>query len=458
MRYLRSQGLLQKAGFWTTIPTCFHWLARWSESPSASGAAVRSSGFTISGRRREQNEYPIPDYSGLGVLPWESYRCNILTPRCVFVTRGFQPREEGPEAGTRWRQNEALQFPLNASQKLDIRDLQAPSNFGLNVARELEARQCLAGLARINREVIGAACNSYFESTGAQIAMSHLFQVIRHWDLGIYQFLGRYAGNWFVDRLVSHEESNSLFKGGLFIAAYWYLWFQDHSDPDRRRRLIITIVTAALAALALARALAFAIPFQVRPAFDQGIRQFSYSFPISRNMENWNSFPSDTATYFFALAFGLAYLLRRFVIPILLFTAVWICLPRLYLGEHYASDIVVGAAIGIAAVWIALRIDWIQSTFARRVLQCVEKSPQWFYGIAFLVSFEMAVLFDDVRNIGRGVFQTARHVPIHWHSPSHVAWTALVLAAVSASCLAIVLYRRHVIYRHRRPVLRNGHL
>jgi len=42
----------------------------------------------------------------------------------------------------------------------------------------------------------------------------------------------------------------------------------------------------------------------------------------------------------------LAYLLRRYAVTILLYTVVWVCLPRIYLGIHYVSDIVVGIVIG----------------------------------------------------------------------------------------------------------------
>src|SRR5208337_2275550 len=127
-------------------------------------------------------------------------------------------------------------------------------------------------------------------------------------------------------------------------------------------------------------------PFRLRPNYDPTLVHPSYSIPLVPDIENWSSFPSDTAAYFFALAFGLAYLLRRFAIPILLYTAAWVCLPRMYLGLHYASDIVAGIAIGITMVWVLFRSDLLQSIVARRLLVAMEAKPQWFYAIAFLVS------------------------------------------------------------------------
>jgi hypothetical protein len=74
-------------------------------------------------------------------------------------------------------------------------------------------------------------------------------------------------------------------------------------------------------------------------------------------------------------------------------------LSRVYLGIHFASDIVVGGAIGIAVSWLLLKSTWIQSICARPTY-AAETRPQWFYPIAFLVSFEMATVFAGLRDLG----------------------------------------------------------
>src|SRR4051812_28345445 len=91
---------------------------------------------------------------------------------------------------------------------------------------------------------------------------------ISQMDLAIYHFLGRFAGNWFLDRFASHEEGNNLLKGGVFFAIYWYLWFRDDADQKKRRRSIISILIAAICAVFAARAIAFALPFRIRPIYD----------------------------------------------------------------------------------------------------------------------------------------------------------------------------------------------
>lgn len=275
--------------------------------------------------------------------------------------------------------------------------------------------------------------------------MHELVQAIQSVDLRIYNFLTHFAGNWLLDRLANHEESNNLLKGGIFFAMYWYLWFRVSSDRDRRRRIIVAIIIGAILAIIVSRTISFITPLRARPIYDPALAHPSYSIPLAANLENWSAFPSDTAAYFFALAFGLAYLLRRLAIPIMLYTAGWICLPRMYLGVHYASDVAVGIAIGISAAWLSLRSDWLQSTVAQRALAAMETKPQWFYPIAFLVSLEMATVFQGLRDVGRGVLHgllTAFHAR-YANSPID-EWGGLLAMAgflVIVGYVALVLYR-----------------
>jgi undecaprenyl-diphosphatase len=142
--------------------------------------------------------------------------------------------------------------------------------------------------------------------------------------------------------------------------------------------------------------------------YDLHLQHHPYAVPQSYNLVNWSSFPSDTVTYFFALAFGLAHLSRRLAIPAMLYAAVWISLPRLFLGEHYASDVFAGAVIGITMVAASLKVGWLQSGFATLLLALMKAKPEVFYPAAFLASFEMGVIFQDVIAAARTVFDLAR--------------------------------------------------
>lgn len=74
-----------------------------------------------------------------------------------------------------------------------------------------------------------------------------------------------------------------------------------------------------------------------------------------------NSFPSDHATLMFALAFGLLFAapLRRagFVVLALALSVGW---ARVFLGAHYPSDILGGAALALLCVGLVKSLSWRQ--------------------------------------------------------------------------------------------------
>lgn len=262
-----------------------------------------------------------------------------------------------------------------------------------------------------------------------------LFQMIQNVDVVIYQFLNGFAGNPHLDYFASFEETNMLLRGAIFVAMYWYFWFAKVPQRDGRRKTIVVIIFGTLLAVVTSRIIADLAPYRLRPMYDPHIQHHAYAFPMSYYLVDWSGFPSDCATYFFALAYGLARLSRRIAIPAMLYAAVWICLPRMFLGEHYASDIVVGAMIGIAVVWASLKIGWLQTTFASLLLSVADAHPGVFYAAAFAGAFEMGVIFEDLRVVARAVFDIAR--------AEHRAFIdACVLATLAL--VAIAAYSHHI--------------
>jgi membrane-associated phospholipid phosphatase len=272
--------------------------------------------------------------------------------------------------------------------------------------------------------------------------MSILLQSILNVDIVVYQFLNGFADNRLLNYLSSFEERDMLLKGGLFLALYWHLWFRPGSDRDRRRKAIVAILVGALFAVVASRVIADLGPYRIRPMYNVHLKHEPYILPQSPSLVNWSAFPSDTATYFFALAFGLTRLSRRLGIAAMVYVAVWICFPRLFLGEHYASDVVVGACIGIVVVWASLKVGWLQSGIATRLLVLVEAKPEIFYPGAFIASFEMGVIFEDFRAAARTVFDLGR--------AEHRAYVDLV-AFVTLILLVIAAYRALLARRARYP-------
>jgi len=238
--------------------------------------------------------------------------------------------------------------------------------------------------------------------------------MIQHLDLLLFHLVNSWCGHWALDRIVGYEERNQLLKGGLMLTAYWWFWFAG-SGPrrDANRQRIVEALAGVFVALVLARTLAAVLPFRVRPMYVPGIGYHAPSMPLDMNLENWSSFPSDMAALFFALSFGLFRLSRPVGAVLMLWSAVWACLPRLYLGIHYPSDLVAGAALGVATVWATTGVlrargaalgRWIMA----RIGSAEKRWPQVFYAAAFALSFEITMIFNDLRNLVRGVLHALR--------------------------------------------------
>jgi undecaprenyl-diphosphatase len=163
-------------------------------------------------------------------------------------------------------------------------------------------------------------------------------------------------------------------------------------------------VGAAFTALCVARLLAVVLPFRARPfEIAGGDPTAAY-----RALERWSAFPSDHAALFFALATGIAVMSRRLGALALIHAVVVITLPRLYLGLHYPTDMLAGAAIGALCALAATR-ERVWRCCAPPILAWSEgRHAPWFGAVAFVVTFEIATLFDSVRSGARLLLPVVR--------------------------------------------------
>lgn len=272
--------------------------------------------------------------------------------------------------------------------------------------------------------------------------MHNLFHLIFSVDASIYHWFSQFHGSWFLDRLALQIEDKTLLKTGPFIAGYCYFWFYEGREQKERRKAILMIFVGALAGLAITRVLATIAPFRVRPMFETSIKQYPLSLTPTFNFVDWSSWPCDHAAYIGALAFGLAMLSRRITIPAMTYFAVWVCVPRIYLGIHYTSDVLVGTAIGIVSVWATLHIEEVRSFVANPLLAFMEAKPQMFYTAAFLVLLEMTMLFWDIQ---QPVHALVKSVSSTGH---HRTALAIGLVLFASSCISGIVLRRLLMRRH----------
>lgn len=186
----------------------------------------------------------------------------------------------------------------------------------------------------------------------------------------------------------------------LFVALIWLAWFKDNRD-NSRIRLLKGGVGVLLAGL-LSRALQFALPVHFRPLYNSDL---GLPWPIGiapGTLNRWNSFPSDHAALFFALATLIWIGDRRLGI----FAYLWSTIEsftRVYLGYHYPSDIFGGAALGILLVILAQKLPLRAA--ANRLLDWERCHSPSFYAVAFIASYETSTFFTDFRTIAQLIGQ-----------------------------------------------------
>lgn len=200
-----------------------------------------------------------------------------------------------------------------------------------------------------------------------------------------------------MDRLASLLEGNLLLKSGPILCVLWYFWFLDDEKQEDRRSLIIAVLAGTFFGLLVSRSLALLLPYRARPIYDTQLVVHPLSFAAPNSLLGWSSFPSDHAAYFAAIAVGVIYLCRKLAIPAFFYLALWICLPRLYLGFHYLSDIIAGVMIGIVACIGCIQAQWIRTKISPRVLSVTQSKPQVFYPLAFVLMFEIGSMFMSTR-------------------------------------------------------------
>lgn len=196
---------------------------------------------------------------------------------------------------------------------------------------------------------------------------------------------------------------NYLVKGGIIVSILWYLWFRKSERlTDIRERIIVTLISC-IVAIFVGRLLARILPFRVRPLLEAGLSQFYHNKTMADSFDMASSFPSDNSVMFFALATGIFLISKRLGIFSFLYVLFIICLPRIYLGLHYPTDILVGALVGIVTC-LVLSYGKMWQPLTKKVIHFLSVYPGLFYILFFLISLEISTLFESLRSIVHFIF------------------------------------------------------
>jgi membrane-associated phospholipid phosphatase len=197
--------------------------------------------------------------------------------------------------------------------------------------------------------------------------------------------------SWLFDYFTEASSKYATFSGVIMMAVIWYCWFENRDTEGRVRILVGTL--ASIGAGGISRILQHGIPTHLRPYYDTALG-FHLPANLDEAFNNWNSFPSDHVTVFAGLAIVLYIARPSFAI----YAILWITIVesfRIFIGAHYPSDLIAGVALAALAVW-ASQMSWPMSV-GTKIMRWERSSPGFFYMSAFFLSYQIATLFNDVR-------------------------------------------------------------
>jgi undecaprenyl-diphosphatase len=261
-------------------------------------------------------------------------------------------------------------------------------------------------------------------------------------DLAVLRWMNAYAHRYFLlDRAVVLVSNATFVSGGFFFTYLWWLWFRKAGASRKNRAEVLLIFAGLVAALMVARTMQIFLPGRVRPINDPSIG-FVLPYGTDPNiLQHWSSFPSDHAVILFAVGTAIWMRSRGWGALTYVWVFVFGCLPRVYLGYHYPSDIVGGAAVGIlimAAVYSVPSTSG-ETWTAHRIFRCEQRYPSAFYTAGFIATYELVTMFDTLRSGGHAAGELLKVIK---HEPAEATLTELLLrigvTGVSAAIALVV--------------------
>ena len=227
-------------------------------------------------------------------------------------------------------------------------------------------------------------------------------------DLGLLQYLNSFAHKSVIldKAIVGFSLTNvHLLKGVPLVACLWWLWFSvPPVESFKRRRCVVASFAGAFLAVAVARVVQNMSPERPRPLHNPDL-DIIKPFGVTDNvLADYSSFPSDTTALLLALVTGIWLASRPLGVVAFLWAMAFGAIPRIYAGFHYPSDILGGMVIGILSTLV---VAWSPAgtLLSKVAFEIRRRHRGLFYAAAFILSYQVAMIFEEIRRIGTALFK-----------------------------------------------------
>jgi membrane-associated phospholipid phosphatase len=160
--------------------------------------------------------------------------------------------------------------------------------------------------------------------------------------------------------------------GGLWFGLVLFIWWnQSGRKGERKIQLrVLTILAGSVLAI-LFTLLAGTVISWPPPVHYPGLDGLYLGY-LGPN-PNSNSFPSQSVALYASIAAGIYSLQKAVGWVLWIMVAVFVAIPRMFVGGHFISDILAGLIMGLAGYWISRYL--LESRLTSKVEQILNQTP-----------------------------------------------------------------------------------
>ena len=192
--------------------------------------------------------------------------------------------------------------------------------------------------------------------------------------------------------------SNPLLSTWIIAMVFYRFWIREDGETLERRVVLTRMLIALVVAVALSL---LPRPWVHWPAPNSN-PPYELMFPrYLRGTGTQNCFPSHSTLVYFTVALGLWPIDRRWSTGLILLTLACISLPRVYIGGHYAVDVVASIFLSVVVLVFVSRARVVEK-LARRLVTGYGKVAvgSWIF---LLWTFELGEGFRGSELVGRAI-------------------------------------------------------